>query len=98
MTGKEASSNGVCATCRIELRPKTTDIIAVEMAGFGPYKLWHADLWECPQCHIRVVLGFAHRPFAEHYEPEFADVLAKAKRRSSTVVFWQNRRQKELAP
>ena len=90
MTGK------VCAKCRIELRPKTNDIVAIEMADFGPYKIWAADLWGCPECGAEVILGFANHRMAEHYEPKFATVLQEAERNPLTVKFWQDQEQKEL--
>lgn len=91
MTGK------VCAKCRIELRPKRNGIIAIEMADFGPYKIWYADAWVCPQCYSKVVLGFASRPAYELYQPEFADALALARQEPDTIEFWMDQKQKELA-
>ncbi len=87
----------VCAKCRIELRSKTNGIMTIEMADFGPYKLWLADLWECPECHAEVILGFAHHRLAEHYEPDFAGALARAESKPSTVKFWMDQKQKDSA-
>ncbi len=33
----------VCVRCHIEFRPAHTGTYVVEMASFGPYKLWVAD-------------------------------------------------------
>jgi len=37
-----------------------------------PYKLWDADLFECEECGVEIIAGFAQRPLAEHYQPTYA--------------------------
>lgn len=63
------------------------DNTVVEMAGFGPYKLWHADLWACPGCSFEIVAGFAMNPFAEHFEKDFAEKLEKAVQTARRLVY-----------
>jgi len=38
----------------------------------SPYKLWDADLWECPECSAEVIGGFGREPIAEHWQPGYA--------------------------
>lgn len=38
----------------------------------GPCKLWDADLFECPECGVEIIAGFAQGPLAEHYQPTYA--------------------------
>ena len=46
-----------------------------EPEAWRPYKLWAADLWECPDCGAQVLTGFGAGPINEHYRPDFpADV------------------------
>jgi hypothetical protein len=55
-------------------------VTCVEAFGRGddrPYKLWLADLYECIDCHTEVVTGFAANCYAEHYQPDFEEKLAK---------------------
>jgi hypothetical protein len=40
-----------------------------------PYKLWVADLWECPECAHQIVVGFGHGPVREHHEEDFEAVV-----------------------
>ena len=42
-----------------------------------PFRLWAADLWECPSCGVEIVAGFAKMPLAESYEPEYANLAAQ---------------------
>lgn len=35
-----------------------------------PYKLWMADVWECPECGHQIVIG-ATEPMAYDYQPQF---------------------------
>ncbi len=93
MTGK------VCVKCQVELRPKTNGIAAIEMASFGPYKIWMADTWECPVCKWMGILGFSSHPIAEHFEPRFADELAKVEDVGGqhAIEFWLNGIEKAAA-
>ena len=77
----------VCVNCQCFYRPKQNGFKLIEGMPKGdhdenirgkrkpeawePYKVWQADLWECPDCFNEIVVGFGHRPTAEHYEPHF---------------------------
>lgn len=55
------------------MRVKQNSVTVEEVMEDGsPYKLWDADLWECPECGVEVVSGFARAPLAEHYQPTYA--------------------------
>ena len=69
----------VCVKCEGEMRPRNNDAAVVEMANFGPYKLWNADIWACPGCGFEVVAGFAQKPFAEYFEQGFLGALEHTK-------------------
>lgn len=43
-----------------------------------PYKLWIGDEWGCPSCGATVVVGVGFNRVAEHYEPNFADEVARS--------------------
>ena len=63
-----------CVPCKTYLRPRKNDIYVLQtMDDIGtPYKIWNADLWECPTCGTQVILGYGVNHISEHYEPEFA--------------------------
>lgn len=65
----------VCAKCNCELYPKTNGVGVLDMASFGPYRLYHADLWKCPECGLEVVGGFGRGPIAAHYLKDFQKVI-----------------------
>lgn len=44
-----------------------------------PYKLWMADLCECPGCGAQILAGFGHAPVAEHYQPSYVDRLQRTR-------------------
>jgi len=44
---------------------------------WAPYKLWVGDLWACPDCGAEVVVGCAAFPVAEHYQPEFPELVKR---------------------
>ena len=65
----------VCLQCRRFLRCRKNGVCIEEGmpqgTEWGPYKLWHADLYECEGCGFTLVTGFAARPLAEHYQPTY---------------------------
>ena len=69
------------------LRPRKNDItVLITMDDGRPYKLWQADLWECPDCGHQVILGYGQSHWAEHYEPDFDEQLQKARNRGTVLT------------
>ena len=65
----------VCAKCEVEMRPEKNGVGVLDMAEFGPYKIWDADLYKCPKCGYEVIVGFAHFAIAEHHEANFESTV-----------------------
>jgi hypothetical protein len=57
-----------------ESMPAGTVMSDGEPERWVPYKLWSADLFECPGCGAQIVAAFGERPIAEHYQPEYAQM------------------------
>lgn len=72
---EEIMPNPLCVRCQVEFRPKKNGVFVEEMAPFGSYKIWHADLWQCPCCKTEIVQGYAQQPIAEHYQKEYQEKL-----------------------
>lgn len=53
-------------------RKKTGVYVEEHTDDGGPYKIWHADLWECPICGIELILGFGTKPIAHHFDSHYA--------------------------
>ena len=69
-----------CTACRMGYVPLKNDIVVLETMEDGrPYKLWSADLLECPKCNHRIITGFGNKCIAEHYEFDFAATLGNYK-------------------
>lgn len=74
----------VCVQCRCEFRPEQNGFYIEEMAaGNRPYRLWYADLWECPGCRNQIVTGFANQPDACHWEEHY-----QYKRQRAQLQYW----------
>jgi len=58
------------------MRPERNGVGVLDMADFGAYELFDADLWKCPKCGIEVVGGFAHNPISAHYETDFQKMIS----------------------
>ncbi len=72
----------VCVSCQREMRPEQNGVGCLDMADFGPYKLWDSDKWKCPSCGYEILSGFGQGPISEHYQERFAHDLE----------LWQNNR------
>ncbi len=78
----------VCVACHVELRPEKNGTIVIEMASFGPYKIWDADTWKCPKCGIEIVAGFGKVPIREdHYAPDFPAWLERLKSKAERIEY-----------
>lgn len=66
----------ICVKCETEYEIKKAGVTAEEMASFGGYKLWQADLLRCPKCRHEIITGFGSIPAAEHFQKErYQEVL-----------------------
>lgn len=70
-----------CAQCRVFLVLKRSGVYVEEGmplsndrdGPWGPYKLWAADLSECPRCGFQLIHGFGGRALSEHFMPDYAE-------------------------
>jgi hypothetical protein len=73
-----------CAKCFKFFRVKKMGVAVEEGMPIGyeeddkwqSYKLWMADLCECPGCGALALVGFGHNPVREHYQPGYQDARA----------------------
>jgi hypothetical protein len=61
----------ICVDCQIEMEPRKNHYVVEVMAGAEPYQKIAADKFGCPNCNIEVVVGFANKPLAECWQPEY---------------------------
>lgn len=67
-------SNYICVPCKREMRLVKVGVIVEEHREDGSaYKIWGADLWECPTCGHQCIFGFADRPIVYHFDPSYAE-------------------------
>ena len=69
-----------CSKCRVAYVPLKNDVVVVETTGDEkdePYKLWCADVLECPLCNHRLIAGFGQQHFCEHWEPDFKENIER---------------------
>ena len=78
----------VCVKCQCAMRPETNDTTVIEMASFGPCRVWSADVWKCPGGGVEIVSGFGKNPIRDdHYADDFKDWLEKYISISRRVVY-----------
>ena len=78
----------ICVSCRRFYRPEKNGYVFMEGTPDGmalpglaepehwhPYKLWRGDLWKCQGCGALIVVGVAQEPLAEHYQPNFQEIV-----------------------
>ena len=67
--------DNVCISCQVQYKTEKGGVYVVEMASFGPYKIWLADLKKCPKCGHLIIGGFGNHPVAFHFEEGFSETL-----------------------
>lgn len=79
----------ICVPCQRFFKPKKNGFYFLEgmpteasgdargkdAPGWLPYKLWVGDLWECEGCGAQIVYGVGRDRIAEHYQPEFNQMV-----------------------
>jgi hypothetical protein len=72
------SGNVLCVRCGRFCDVKKNSVTVEELLADGaPYKLWDADLYQCPECGTEIITGFGRREFAEHWQPNYAEQRAR---------------------
>jgi len=68
-----------CVACQTYLVPKKNSVYVLETFGDGikPFRIWMADLLECPDCEFNLLTHFGSRQVSEHFESDFEDWLDK---------------------
>jgi len=75
----------VCIKCNTELRPEEVGVELLDMAEWGPYQLWNADLWKCPSCGIEIIVNFGN--YGEHHNsPTFQEHTLDALNRKNLYL------------
>ena len=82
----------ICVKCNVQIKPKTNGVYVIEMAYEppAPYKVWHADLVECPKCKVQVIQGFGNRALAVRGDEHFEKTLKTARKGidEGTTILW----------
>ena len=76
----------VCVKCQTEMRPETNGIGLLDMATFGPYKVWDADLYKCPSCGQEIVTGFGEGAVSHHIDEDFNQILEGYRSRTGLYI------------
>jgi|GEM_PF-4224985 len=68
----------ICTDCGREFKNMRSGVWVKELFQKNKevYRVWMADLLDCPKCDKEVVARFADKPIAEHWNKEkMADIL-----------------------
>lgn len=71
----------ICGKCGRGMIPKTNGVDAIEFFNAtkdAEYRIWRADVLQCPECDNKIIV-LADKPFAEHFQENFQDVLKRAR-------------------
>jgi len=71
----------ICVKCqkeyKVEKQGVTTELMTTFSGKPASFKLYDSDLWECPVCGHQIIGGFGQRPFAQHFEENYEEILKK---------------------
>jgi len=82
----------ICLKCNTEYVPLKNGVYVCEVADFGPYKIWHADIIYCPVCKDTVISGLGADAILEHWENGFKTYLKEV-----SFFFGYNAQSREVA-
>lgn len=68
----------VCPGDQAFMRVQKNGVDVVEMASFGPYRIWSGDLWRCPVCGCEIVVFTDQAEAHYHHQENFARRLEMA--------------------
>ena len=79
----------VCVQCQAAFGVKRMGVAVVETAGIPakPWRLWRADLLQCPICGKELLGHFSHEPVAERHHEDFEAALVAASKGDRYVVY-----------
>lgn len=79
----------VCVQCQAAFGQKRTGVSVIETAGDPPkpFRIWRADLLQCPICGKEMLAHFSHEPVAENHEEGFEAAMDAASKRDRYVVY-----------
>lgn len=79
----------VCLNCNLEYKLKKSGVFAVEHFSQPPrpYKIWSADLHQCPGCGHKILKGYGSHCMAEHFQPKFQEMLDQLPPERSFNIF-----------
>ena len=80
----------ICIKCNVAYLNFKNGIIVEELSNLTAYKLWSADIKECPRCHHQIVSGFAKEAFSDHYEKDYQDIVSRAKK-DGRLIQWKEK-------
>jgi len=81
----------ICVNCNVAYITKKNGVVVEELADFGSYKLWNADLKKCPKCYHQIISGFSQQSFAEHYQKGYKNILKKIKKYGCYYYQWKEK-------
>lgn len=79
----------VCKQCQTSLKPFENSVTVIVTAGDPPYptQIWEADIWECPECGVKIVIDFGLGPIAMRGDKDFFETLGKIKAGDGMIVY-----------
>ena len=81
----------ICLKCQMEMRIVRVGVTVVEMFldPPEPYRVWNADVVECPMCKNRVATGFSIKPIYHHNDPRCQEAVEEAVANENAVFVYE---------
>ena len=78
----------VCVRCQVGYQIAKSGVYLIEMFNDPPepYKLWNADLWQCPICNHQIVRGFGNEA-VQHFQADLNEIVGKLNAAGETVIY-----------
>ena len=81
----------ICLDCRLAMAIHETGAFLEQMTEQGPYRIWCADVFQCPGCHVMAAAGFGKQPYMRRQEADYLELRRKYRPKR----FWATQREQQ---
>lgn len=82
----------VCVKCEKEFYPFHNGAFLVEIYHNNEfvYKIWHCDIYQCPECKVKIVYGYGENPILTNVDgEEYCRIFIENLKKNNEVIVYE---------
>ena len=81
----------ICVKCEKGFKPYHNGAFLVELFHNNEfiYKIWHCDIYRCPECRVKIVYGYGDNPVMRDIDGEekCREFIKNLEKNNETIVY-----------